>query len=416
MALIFLAAGVFWIAKPLAVHALKKANRIAENNGFQTSCTNKATFVKDVTIPDGTVFEPGESFRKTWRYRNSGTCTWDKDYKFVFYSGDRMGSKFVTYLPKTVTPGKTVDVSVNLIAPAEPDDYRSRWKFQTPGGTVMSRPYVDIVVEAPDVLASLKDEVYFFVGGGGGDYCENRPQNPSRLAVGNILPEPGLFFQSTEVCLYGFPLHKKITLVTFTPEGRYTVSFTPGKIGSKFNIYDRNGNRTGRTGSVVEFLPDHKGVPVLALFLFTPPYAPDGWWGIRATSSSLQAETSFKMPAPEPYVMVQHTEPYYPFSPLWYSGRDCYSTGDRIRLVGGGFDPREMVPLGIYYNSGEDDDLLDTHPLIYKTAVKADNEGEFVLTVRVEASDPPGYYVPATPDMYGGGDENIILPLGFCVD
>ena len=34
------------------------------------------TFLKDVTVPDGTEFTQGETFTKTWRLKNRGTCTW----------------------------------------------------------------------------------------------------------------------------------------------------------------------------------------------------------------------------------------------------------------------------------------------------------------------------------------------------
>ena len=35
-----------------------------------------ATFVSDVTVPDGTSFNPGDTFTKTWRLSNSGSTTW----------------------------------------------------------------------------------------------------------------------------------------------------------------------------------------------------------------------------------------------------------------------------------------------------------------------------------------------------
>src|SRR5512141_2290607 len=33
-----------------------------------------ADYLKDVTIPDGTVLSPGETFEKTWKFQNNGTC------------------------------------------------------------------------------------------------------------------------------------------------------------------------------------------------------------------------------------------------------------------------------------------------------------------------------------------------------
>src|ERR1700704_1212338 len=44
-----------------------------------------ATFVSDVTIADGTVMKPGQSFTKTWRISNSGSTTW-KGYSLNFLS------------------------------------------------------------------------------------------------------------------------------------------------------------------------------------------------------------------------------------------------------------------------------------------------------------------------------------------
>src|SRR5512140_3570859 len=39
------------------------------------ACTDKASFVEDVTIPDYTHLDPRETFTKTWRIKNVGTCT-----------------------------------------------------------------------------------------------------------------------------------------------------------------------------------------------------------------------------------------------------------------------------------------------------------------------------------------------------
>ena len=45
-----------------------------------------AAFVRDVTIPDGTIVEPGRDFTKTWRLKNVGTCSWTTAYALVFVS------------------------------------------------------------------------------------------------------------------------------------------------------------------------------------------------------------------------------------------------------------------------------------------------------------------------------------------
>ena len=111
-------------------------------------------FVRDVTIPDGTEFAPGETFTKTWRLKNRGTCTWTADYMLVFTSGDSMGSTTSVRLPGNVAPGQSVDVSVTLTAPARRGDYVGYWMLRNPSGLLFGYGekanqafYVDIHVD-----------------------------------------------------------------------------------------------------------------------------------------------------------------------------------------------------------------------------------------------------------------------------
>lgn len=111
-------------------------------------------FVRDVTIPDGTRFAPGETFTKTWRLKNRGTCTWTADYMLVFSSGDSMGSTTAVRLPGNVAPGQSVDVSVTLTAPSRRGDYLGYWMLRNPSGMLFGYGdranqafYVDINVD-----------------------------------------------------------------------------------------------------------------------------------------------------------------------------------------------------------------------------------------------------------------------------
>jgi hypothetical protein len=89
---------------------------------------DQASYVADVTIPDGTVIQPGASFLKTWRIRNSGTTTWTTDYTLRFVSDDRMDGPASVNLPRKVAPGEIVEVSVTLTAPQDAGRHRSTWK------------------------------------------------------------------------------------------------------------------------------------------------------------------------------------------------------------------------------------------------------------------------------------------------
>ena len=97
---------------------------------------NWVKFVSDVTIPDGTDFTGNESFTKTWRLKNIGSCTWTSDYSLVFQSGAAMGGPAAKNLNTTVAPGQTVDVSVDLVAPNEKGTYQGFWRLRSNGGIV----------------------------------------------------------------------------------------------------------------------------------------------------------------------------------------------------------------------------------------------------------------------------------------
>jgi hypothetical protein len=94
----------------------------------------KAAFVADVTVPDGTRFSPGAAFTKIWRLRNSGTCAWTTSYHFVFYSGSRMSAPTALRMPATVYPGQTVDLALNMVAPLEAGMHRGHWILQNANG------------------------------------------------------------------------------------------------------------------------------------------------------------------------------------------------------------------------------------------------------------------------------------------
>ena len=111
------------------------------------TCGDDSEFVSDVTVPDGTPFAPDTLFRKTWRIRNTGTCTWDASYRLTFLSGDRLSGPRSAPLGGTVQPDEEVDLSVTLIAPLSPGTYQGQWQLFAPDGTPFgTAPYVVIQV------------------------------------------------------------------------------------------------------------------------------------------------------------------------------------------------------------------------------------------------------------------------------
>ena len=112
-----------------------------------------ATFVRDVTIPDGTPLSANQAFIKTWAMRNSGTSTWGSGYQLCFTGGHTLGAPDCVPVSATA-PNATVEISVNMKAPGSGGTYRGNWRIKSPNGTWFGDP-VWVIISVP--------------GGSGGD-------------------------------------------------------------------------------------------------------------------------------------------------------------------------------------------------------------------------------------------------------
>jgi hypothetical protein len=112
-------------------------------------CRDGATYVADVTIPDNTVLQPGARFEKTWRLRNSGTCTWSSAYGLTYLGGSPLGALSGSAIPEIV-PGAQADLTVAMVAPRQAGKYTSAWQMVGPSGT----PFGDRVTAVIQVGSS----------------------------------------------------------------------------------------------------------------------------------------------------------------------------------------------------------------------------------------------------------------------
>ncbi len=110
-------------------------------------CTLDSDLAADLGVPDGTLVRPGGSFTRTWRMRNSGTCTWNSEYTWeqIDDAGNRLlALEPVTPLEGEVPPGGTVDVSVVLALGEGAELGRTqvaRFQLRSPSGEYFgSRP------------------------------------------------------------------------------------------------------------------------------------------------------------------------------------------------------------------------------------------------------------------------------------
>jgi hypothetical protein len=139
------------------------------NVATPAGCTDLAGSVQDITLPDGSPVIAGEPFRKVWRLRNAGTCTWTPAYALVFSSGERMGGAAVVPLGASIQPGSTVDLAVDLVAPTTRGTYRGYWLLRNNKGLLFGTPstgvnpiWVEVVVASSGttVTGGWKAEYY----------------------------------------------------------------------------------------------------------------------------------------------------------------------------------------------------------------------------------------------------------------
>lgn len=211
----------------------------------QITFCDRASFVADVTVPDGTQFMPGFQFTKTWRLRNVGTCTWTNSYSLVFYRGEQMGGPTSVNIPSTVAPGQTVDITVGFVAPLLPGSYRGEWILRNAGGTlfgtgvngigpiwiainVISASTVTVTVTTP---ATVTPSVIR-----GTAFSDNN---------GNGIPDAGETYQALTVTLYDSTGNVALASTTTDANGRYIFpNVSPGTYHVKWVQTGCNGLET----------------------------------------------------------------------------------------------------------------------------------------------------------------------------
>jgi hypothetical protein len=104
-------------------------------------------YAVDVTVPDGTVMSPGQTFTKTWKFTNAGYCDWNTDYRLSFKSGDQMGAPDYVKVSTETDFGETIKISVDMKAPSSDGTYKGYWQLETNKGVKFGEVWVQIKVE-----------------------------------------------------------------------------------------------------------------------------------------------------------------------------------------------------------------------------------------------------------------------------
>ena len=73
--------------QPVAQPAQPEENKPVPNGNYDSR------LVKDVLVPDGTEFAPGQKFTKVWLMKNIGNTQWPADTKLEWVAGDKLSAE-----------------------------------------------------------------------------------------------------------------------------------------------------------------------------------------------------------------------------------------------------------------------------------------------------------------------------------
>ena len=155
------------------------------------ACQDQVTFKGEELPKDYAQFAPGAPIVKQWSVYNTGTCTWDSSYHWVFISGEQMGganlnlADAINVTNGVVPPGgKFATMSIKLTAPSKPGTYTGYWGLRDGrgnlvpmvGGTKDNTVYVLIVVTGGNTpVGGITDAaVRIVLEQGSGAACTNQ--------------------------------------------------------------------------------------------------------------------------------------------------------------------------------------------------------------------------------------------------
>jgi hypothetical protein len=113
----------------------------------QDGCVADAAFEADVTVPDNTVVERGETFVKIWRVRNSGSCVWTPATTIAVVEGNPLAWEPLP-LTAVVLPGESAEVGITAVAPETPALYQTWFQLHDENGAAFGTPLL-LRFEAP---------------------------------------------------------------------------------------------------------------------------------------------------------------------------------------------------------------------------------------------------------------------------
>lgn len=130
---------------PTATLATPLATNTPLFTATSTRTPDNALYVSQ-SVADDTGFSAGQTFKMSWRLKNTGTTTWTTGFRLRFFSGDPLGAPASVNIPAEVKPGAEIDIPVNMKAPATSGTYISNWVLTNAQGANFYNIFLKIKV------------------------------------------------------------------------------------------------------------------------------------------------------------------------------------------------------------------------------------------------------------------------------
>lgn len=96
---------------------------------------------------DGTVFGPSNEFDGTWTFKNVGTSTWTTGFEYRWAGGTNLAKAKIYTLPSRVSPGESITLYTDMVAPSTEGRYVSNWELVNENGDVFYQFFMVIDVK-----------------------------------------------------------------------------------------------------------------------------------------------------------------------------------------------------------------------------------------------------------------------------
>eukprot|EP00457_Paulinella_chromatophora_P006608 gb/GEZN01006627.1/.p1 GENE.gb/GEZN01006627.1/~~gb/GEZN01006627.1/.p1 ORF type:complete len:497 (+),score=34.21 gb/GEZN01006627.1/:46-1491(+) len=143
---------MFWFRVPVVPGPSQNARSRSRQFSLQTNRQDligqelvpKAEFFGDATLPDGSICTPGQVIQKQWALKNSGRSVWPERTRLVRVAG--LVPRQVFEVQQAV-PGEVVILTVEVVAPQEPQQCVGYFRLQAPDGRRFGpRVWFDFIV------------------------------------------------------------------------------------------------------------------------------------------------------------------------------------------------------------------------------------------------------------------------------